>query len=362
MAGSPDPAIHATAVPTAEPTGTRAEISEPAGRGKVAVLSFLFNWPSTGGGIVHTVELAKFLTKAGYDVRHIYARYAPWQIGRVEGRLPFPSDALEFDQDGWNVLAIQEHYRRSVDAFRPDHVLITDSWNMKPLLAEAVRGYPYILRFQAMECLCPLNGVRLLPEDGGRFRQCAVHQLASPQVCAGCIRRLGNKSGGLHQADRALAGVGTPEYHDRLVRALGEAEAVLVVNPLHEAMISPYAQSVRVVTSGMDPARFPWPWPEETVREKPLTLFFAGLVDEWMKGFRVLHEACTRLRRRRQDFELVAPAIRPGGLTSSRAISAGSRKKICRVICGPPTLSSCPRLPRKRSGARRSRRWPWAGR
>jgi hypothetical protein len=28
---------------------------------RVAILSFLFNWPSTGGGIVHTVELARFM-------------------------------------------------------------------------------------------------------------------------------------------------------------------------------------------------------------------------------------------------------------------------------------------------------------
>ena len=28
---------------------------------KVAIVSFLFNWPSTGGGITHTVELARFL-------------------------------------------------------------------------------------------------------------------------------------------------------------------------------------------------------------------------------------------------------------------------------------------------------------
>jgi hypothetical protein len=35
---------------------------------KIAILSFLFNWPSTGGGIVHTVELAQFLGKAGYEV------------------------------------------------------------------------------------------------------------------------------------------------------------------------------------------------------------------------------------------------------------------------------------------------------
>jgi glycosyltransferase involved in cell wall biosynthesis len=295
----------------AAPAGPAA----PAGAIRLAILSFLFNWPSTGGGIIHTVELAQFLGRAGYDVCHIYARYARWGIGEVGHALPYRTDALVFDDASWNSPTIQEHFRRAVDAFGPDYVLITDSWNMKPLLAEAVRGYPTILRFQAMECLCPLNNVRLLPEPGGHSRQCAFDQLSSPQGCATCLRERGACSGGLHQAERALSGVGTPAYHERLLRALREAEAVLVVNPLTEALVRPYARDVRIVTAGMDPARFPWPWDPEPARVSPdaaQTVFFAGLVEEWMKGFHVLRDACGLLWQRRQDFELVATGEPPG--------------------------------------------------
>jgi glycosyltransferase involved in cell wall biosynthesis len=282
---------------------------------KVAILSFLFNWPSTGGGIVHTAELIQFLGRAGYEVKHFYARHLPWGIGQVEGALPFASEALEFDEAGWNWPAIQRRLRQAVAAFDPDHVIITDSWNMKPLLAEAVQGYPYILRFQAMECLCPLNGVRLLPDGAGGFRQCHRHQLANPEACCRCLQENGRLSGGLHQAERALSGVGSSDYYQRLLHAVREAEAVLVVNPLHEAMFSPYNDHVRVVTAGMDPARFPWPWPDDPAEQAGKTvrsLFFAGLVEEPMKGFAVLHEACSRLWRRRQDFELVATGDPPG--------------------------------------------------
>jgi glycosyltransferase involved in cell wall biosynthesis len=305
--GAPCPAVRAA--PLGHQQGpVAAPPAAPAGPIKVAVLSFLFNWPSTGGGIVHTVELAQFLGRAGYDVRHLYARYAPWGIGEVGQVLPHASEALAFDDASWNLAAIQARFRRAVDAFAPDYVLVTDSWNMKPLLAEAVRGYPTILRLQAMECLCPLNNVRLLPEPGGRCRQCHLDQLSSPQGCAACLRQRGACSGGLHQAERAISGVGTPVYHARLLGALREAEAVLVVNPLTESLVRPYARDVRVVTAGMDPARFPWPWPDEPARvpEAPRTVFFAGLVDEWMKGFHVLREACRLLWQRRQDFELVA--------------------------------------------------------
>ena len=71
------------------------------GRVRVAILSLLFNWPSTGGGTVHTQELAHFLQRAGYEVRHVYARFEPWGVGRVEGTLPYPAEPLDFDAASW---------------------------------------------------------------------------------------------------------------------------------------------------------------------------------------------------------------------------------------------------------------------
>jgi glycosyltransferase involved in cell wall biosynthesis len=278
---------------------------------RIAVLSFLFNWPSTGGGIVHTVELIQFLIKAGYEVKHFYASFPPWAVGAVNRPLPFPSERLAFEESSWNVAAIQDRYRSAVDDFQPDYVIITDSWNIKPLLAEAVSHFPYFLRFQAMECLCPLNNVRLISSGNGSFRQCALHQLARPEVCCECLMKYGRLSGDLHQAERALSGVGTREYYERLVRALERAEAVLVVNPLHEAMLSPYCRSVRVVTAGMSGERFPWPWPEKSnsagaTKNPRRQVFFAGMIEEYMKGFHLLEAACSTLWQRRNDFELVA--------------------------------------------------------
>jgi|GEM_PF-639426 len=283
-------------------------------RVRVAILSFLFNWPSTGGGTVHTYELARFLDGAGYDVRHVYVRFEPWGIGGVEGALPYPSEAVEVPDELWGPDEIRRRVRAALDAFDPDHVIITDSWNSKPLLAEAARGYPYVLRFQASECLCPLNNVRLLPEGPGRFRQCSNHQLANPRACGDCLRQNGRHSGALHRAERALSGVGQPDYHDRLVSAFAGAEAALVVNPLMEAMVSPYTANVRVVTAGMDPDRFPDGAGEpDPTPGRPLRLLFAGLVDEPMKGFDVLYRACLSLRWRRQDFELVVTSDAPEG-------------------------------------------------
>ena len=150
---------------------------------RVALLSFLFNWPSTGGGNVHTLELVRFLTLAGYEVRHFYARFPDWGIGKVQTDIPVASEALEFNETTWNIASIQSRFRAAVDRFGPDYVIVADSWNMKPILAEAVADYPYFLRFQAQECLCPLNNLRLLATGPQTVHQCPRNQLANPETC-----------------------------------------------------------------------------------------------------------------------------------------------------------------------------------
>jgi len=282
---------------------------------RVAILSLLFNWPSTGGGTIHTAELGKFLGKAGYAVRHIYAQNAEWRIGNVTADTGVPSTPLAFDQASWNVGEIQRRFRQAVDEFAPDYVIVTDSWNFKPLLAEAVHGYRYFLRLAALECLCPLNNVRLILDHDGGAVGCPRHQLASPHLCGDCVMRRQHQSGSLHQAERGLAGYGTAEYDQKLRQAFAEAEGVLVVNPLIATMVEPFSSKVHVVPSGFDPERFPWPWPDEgQLPRRPTTLFFAGLVDEYMKGFGVLEAACRKLWAKRRDFQLVATGDPAGHL------------------------------------------------
>jgi len=277
-------------------------------RTRVAILSLLFNWPSTGGGTIHTAETGKFLQQAGYEVCHFYAQYLEWGLGEVTHPTLSPSQAISFVAEEWSAATIQSRFREAVDEFEPDFVIITDSWIFKPLLADAMHGYRYFLRLAAQECLCPLNNVRLLPVGQNQAGSCPRHQLATPDHCHRCLTQNWRCSGSLHQAERDLAGYGTPQYDMSLRRAMAEAEAVLVVNPLIAAMVEPYAARTCVVPSGFDIQRFPQP-----VRQRALTrtedsrvrLLFAGLTQEWMKGFQILRSACERLWSRRRDFELV---------------------------------------------------------
>jgi glycosyltransferase involved in cell wall biosynthesis len=270
---------------------------------RMAVLSLLFNWPSSGGGNLHTVGLVRALAKEGHDVRHIFGRKLDLNLGRCDETCPISSTVLEFDNAEWSAGIIQQRFREAVDAVAPDVVLITDAWNFKPLLAEAIQEYPYMLRFDAFECLCPLDNIRLLPSKGG-FCQCYRNQLATPGECLRCVEELGQYSGPLHTMERELSRFDDFGYHGRLLASLRQAFAVLAVNPVIATLLEPYADLVLTVPSGIDAERFPAGGKKPNTSDVA-TVLFAGSSDDPIKGFNVLHKACARLWQRRQDFRLV---------------------------------------------------------
>jgi glycosyltransferase involved in cell wall biosynthesis len=297
--------------------GDRSAAVQQEGRGecptRVAILSLLFNWPSTGGGTIHTKELAEFLGRAGYAVRHLYARCDRFGVGNVAERLPYDSEALDFRDGEWTADTIRSRFREAVAAFSPDWVIVTDSWSTKPLLCEAAHEYPYFIRIAALECLCPLNNVRLLVGPAGEAVQCPLDQLSAPAQCRLCVSENGGMSGGLHQAERVLAGFDRRDYAGRLQAAFRDAAGVLVVNPFIAELVRPHARAVHVIPSGFDKRRFPATVAARARRAGERTrIVFAGLVHEFMKGFRILETAGERLWERRQDFEIVATADPPG--------------------------------------------------
>ena len=271
-------------------------------KARVAIASLLFNWPSTGGGIVHTAELATFLSKAGYEVCHFYAVHDPWQIGRVEKQLAYKAKAIRFTGADWNMDSITRRFRSAIDCYSPDCVIVTDSWNSKPKLANALMHYPVFLRLAALECICPLNNVRLLPGPNGEFMQCHRTQLATPKHCQQCVETNQHRSGQLHCDERALSGFQSEVYAEELHSAFANAAAVLAVNPLIASLCEPFSRAVHVIPSGFDAARFEG-LPEFPTR-MPFRLAFAGLINEYMKGFHILFAACDLLWKQGRKFEL----------------------------------------------------------
>lgn len=308
---------------------------------RIAIVSLLFNWPSTGGGTVHTYELAQFLERAGFSIRHMFAQYAGWQVGNITGDYGVPHMAVPFTESEWNAPTIRSRFRDRVHDYDPDVVIVTDSWNCKPLLAEAVQGYPYLLRIAAMETLCPLNNVRLLVDDEGMAATCPKDQLSDPASCRQCVATNQNLSSNLHRAERDLAGFDQPDYPHRLRQAIAAAHAVFVVNPAIADIVAPHNRCVRVVPSGFDVTRFP-PSLVSSSRNRdprPLRILFAGLTDEFMKGFHTLQQAGAVLWSRRQDFEIVATSDPVGRLNEfTRLIGWQSQADLPRAIADADIL------------------------
>ena len=270
---------------------------------RIAIVSLLFNWPSTGGGIVHTAELAQFLSLDGYEVCHFFAVYEPWSVGAVTESLTYNSCAICFSEETWNRDGIHTAFQNAVDSFQPDAVIVTDSWNSKGLLASAVSSHSYFLRLAAMECICPLNNVRLLADRESGIRQCRKSQLSTREECLTCVKTNANSSGSLHAHERELVGFSDDGFYPELRQAFANAEAILAVNPLIGALCEPFAKDVHVIPSGFDARRFD-NLPDRSLGEGAWRILFAGLVHELMKGFHVMFEACCRLWDVRQDFEL----------------------------------------------------------
>ena len=161
-----------------------------------------------------TPRPCRFLTRAGYEVRHFYARYPDWGIGKVSEPLA-ASEAIEFDAAGWNVAEIQAQYRSAVDSFRPDYVAITDTWNMKPLLAEAMRGYPCLLLYQARRTSARSITSGCWPTEPNKSASARGTSLPRPRfaivvlLSTAITRERSTSASG-------PCGVGTPEYDQKL--------------------------------------------------------------------------------------------------------------------------------------------------
>ena len=149
-------------------------------------------------------------------------------------------------------------------------------------------------------------------------------------------RPLGRVSGGLHRAERSLCGVGTPEYDAVLRRAFREAEAVLVVNPLAEAMLSP----ARPGRAGGHRGHGSGPVPLARARRiggdaggPPVAAALRRPGRGADEGLRGAAPGLRRLWGRRRDFELLATADPPGPVdTFTRHIGWQSQEELPRRL------------------------------
>jgi len=102
-----------------------------------------------------TVGMVRGLARAGHEVAHFYAQASAMGVGEVSAPLDTPSQPLPLGPGLPGRRAIEEAFRQTVRGFRPDAVIVTDSWTTKALLAWALAEHPCLLRFHGLEGSVP---------------------------------------------------------------------------------------------------------------------------------------------------------------------------------------------------------------
>jgi len=253
---------------------------------RLALVSALFNYPSRGGGIADTVGVGRALERAGIEIVHVYARQPRWPTGEVLDP-PFAGTAV--DISGRSDLG--SRMRESVAALAPDAVMV-------------------FLRLHAYELICPATNLRALPW-GAPGSDCPNTSLLDPERCRRCVRDslAGAGRPSLRAYEARAAGASGPALFRQIREALDLCRVVFVNNRLAQEWLGSYAAKAVVAGSGAD---LPDVSASERI-ERPgrPVIFMAGGVEDRIKGYAVLLDACRILWQEGETFELWATASEP---------------------------------------------------
>jgi glycosyltransferase involved in cell wall biosynthesis len=301
-------------------------MASPGTLPRIAFLDLLFNWPPMGGCWVDLKEIMTGLARRGFEVKlwtPVWTDYFP--RGDIKEPLPFPVEKIHFNRFTFNAYHIRKRFGPSVKAWNPDIVFLGEGYQLKPHLLDLFsRDYPTFYRVYAYDLNCLNLHYWLYKEnricDGGFLtdpKRC--HRCWHPSVASFPVRlfdlALGRpevhpKLHFTHEYAAALAF--TSWYRKNLPKWLARAESVIVYNEFTARFFRGVTDRIKVIPSGVDVSRFqPKDW--SVANDRPV-VFFPGRVNDDLKGFDLLLEACRKLRAEGIDLELQVTAPKGPGL------------------------------------------------
>lgn len=284
-------------------------------RPRVAFADLTFNWPPVGGCWVDLHHVMMGLQNRGAKVKLFcpdFGEYYP--RGDIRENLPYPVETIPFNRYTFNFHTVKKRFRRAVEAFEPDLVFIGDGYHMKSHLLEAFGPERCLLRFYSYEMMCiNLHYFRYHEnricdygffEDPAECRHCWFRRMPAwgraVQIALG-MRETHPK---LHFSQEYLASLAfTRRYRESLIRNFKELGGAVVYNEFMRSRLAPYVDTISVIPSGVDAARFK---PPEQRRDaaSPARIFLPGRANDPLKGMDTLIGACRRLAERGADFEV----------------------------------------------------------
>lgn len=291
---------------------------EPGRPPRIAFVDLTFNWPPVGGCWVDLKEVMAGLARRGHEVClfvPVWTDYYP--RGDIRAELPFPVRKVHFSRFTFNAWHLRKRLGALVREWNPDLVFLGDGYHLKPhLLDHFSRSFPTLCRFYAYDVNC-LNLHYWLYNEG---RICDGGFLTDPGRCHRCWHPRGSFKGRLIEIakgrpDRhpelhftqeyAAALAFTPWYRRNLPWWLSRAEGLIVYNDFIADFFRPVSDKVRVIPSGVDTRRF---IPQGSAaqgkeRSSRPVILVPGRINDELKGFETVWEACRRLREQGFDFE-----------------------------------------------------------
>jgi glycosyltransferase involved in cell wall biosynthesis len=264
-----------------------------------------FSYPFRGGASFDIFYLLSELHKQG---RHIHLliphpeRRSYWGDGSFKvDDLPFPYTDLEIKEDVGKTIEFVRVLREAIASFKPDKVLIGDSYFQKPLIAKACMelSIPYILRFYTYENMCFLYNNRFLYD---KITNCKFDYLSNSYACTYCFLKMNYKypHKDLFREHFFLTNAyHVPKYSKLNKEMLRNAAGIIVYNPLQKALLKDLNKNIKLIPTGTMLNEIT-PLPDT----KPRILLFSGRIEDKAKGFDTLIQELDKVYRKRQDFAL----------------------------------------------------------
>jgi len=257
--------------------------------------------------------MASGLVRAGQRVRlfvpHFDGILGRGCISRIEDAVDIEVVQISAETRRERVVAA---LRDAVDAWKPDAVILTHGFGLKPFVTLALKHYPLIGRYYAHELLCARDAFRFKDHE-----PCPYNYVDTPDHCRRCaLSSLGPEiRSGRWQAwtqEYLLAEAYRVSYHETVLRALDAMKRIVVYNSQLRATLPAYRDKTVVIPGGVAPEGPPTtrvtPWSAPPGKK---VILMPGRVEDPAKGLGLLLEAGARLFARRQDFHILATHFDP---------------------------------------------------